>query len=42
METVDALRERFPLLIDPPSDDICYATQNRQVAVKRSPRSPTW
>jgi 4-hydroxy-3-methylbut-2-enyl diphosphate reductase len=34
-ETVSALRERFPLLIDPPSDDICYATQNRQVAVKQ-------
>ena len=33
-QTVDALRERFPLLADPPSDDICYATQNRQVAVK--------
>ncbi|RJL33366.1 4-hydroxy-3-methylbut-2-enyl diphosphate reductase [Bailinhaonella thermotolerans] len=33
-ETVAALRERFPQLIDPPSDDICYATQNRQVAVK--------
>jgi 4-hydroxy-3-methylbut-2-en-1-yl diphosphate reductase len=32
--TVDRLRERFPLLMDPPSDDICYATQNRQVAVK--------
>jgi 4-hydroxy-3-methylbut-2-enyl diphosphate reductase len=32
--TVARLRERFPLLIDPPSDDICYATQNRQVAVK--------
>ena len=32
--TVDALRERFPLLQGPPSDDICYATQNRQVAVK--------
>lgn len=32
--TVDRLRERFPLLEDPPSDDICYATQNRQVAVK--------
>jgi 4-hydroxy-3-methylbut-2-en-1-yl diphosphate reductase len=28
------LRERFPALLDPPSDDICYATQNRQVAVK--------
>ena len=33
-QTVDALRERFPLLVDPPSDDICYATQNRQAAVK--------
>jgi 4-hydroxy-3-methylbut-2-en-1-yl diphosphate reductase len=35
MQTVGKLRERFPLLIDPPSDDICYATQNRQVAVKQ-------
>lgn len=35
METVRLLRERFPQLQDPPSDDICYATQNRQVAVKR-------
>ena len=34
METVSRLRQRFPLLIDPPSDDICYATQNRQNAVK--------
>jgi 4-hydroxy-3-methylbut-2-enyl diphosphate reductase len=34
MERVDALRERFPDLQSPPSDDICYATQNRQVAVK--------
>jgi 4-hydroxy-3-methylbut-2-enyl diphosphate reductase len=34
MQTVDALRERFPLLQSPPSDDICYATQNRQAAVK--------
>jgi 4-hydroxy-3-methylbut-2-enyl diphosphate reductase len=34
METVAALRRRFPRLVDPPSDDICYATQNRQVAVK--------
>jgi 4-hydroxy-3-methylbut-2-enyl diphosphate reductase len=34
METVRALRERFPSLQNPPSDDICYATQNRQVAVK--------
>ena len=35
METVDRLRERLPLLMDPPSDDICYATQNRQLAVKQ-------
>jgi 4-hydroxy-3-methylbut-2-en-1-yl diphosphate reductase len=35
VETVTALRERFPTLINPPSDDICYATQNRQVAVKQ-------
>jgi 4-hydroxy-3-methylbut-2-enyl diphosphate reductase len=34
MATVDAIRERFPSLLDPPSDDICYATQNRQLAVK--------
>ena len=34
LETVRRLRERFPALLDPPSDDICYATQNRQVAVK--------
>jgi 4-hydroxy-3-methylbut-2-enyl diphosphate reductase len=34
MERVDQLRERFPGLVDPPSDDICYATTNRQVAVK--------
>ena len=34
METVARLKERFPELADPPSDDICYATQNRQVAVK--------
>jgi 4-hydroxy-3-methylbut-2-enyl diphosphate reductase len=35
METVAKLREKFPLLQDPPSDDICYATQNRQTAVKQ-------
>jgi 4-hydroxy-3-methylbut-2-enyl diphosphate reductase len=35
IQTVAALRERFPQLIDPPSDDICYATQNRQSAVKQ-------
>jgi 4-hydroxy-3-methylbut-2-enyl diphosphate reductase len=34
MTIVDAIRERFPQLLDPPSDDICYATQNRQMAVK--------
>ena len=34
LATVAAIREKFPLLLDPPSDDICYATQNRQVAVK--------
>jgi 4-hydroxy-3-methylbut-2-enyl diphosphate reductase len=34
IETVDRLRQRLPLLMDPPSDDICYATQNRQAAVK--------
>jgi 4-hydroxy-3-methylbut-2-enyl diphosphate reductase len=33
--TVDALRDRFPHLQGPPSADICYATQNRQVAVKQ-------
>jgi 4-hydroxy-3-methylbut-2-enyl diphosphate reductase len=35
METVNRLRARFPELQDPPSDDICYATQNRQVAIKK-------
>ncbi|HET9938933.1 MAG TPA: 4-hydroxy-3-methylbut-2-enyl diphosphate reductase, partial [Gaiella sp.] len=35
METVRRLRLRFPQLQDPPSDDICYATQNRQVAIKK-------
>jgi 4-hydroxy-3-methylbut-2-enyl diphosphate reductase len=35
MQTVDRLQERFPSLVSPPSDDICYATQNRQVAVKQ-------
>jgi len=35
LETVGRLRERFPLLLDPPSDDICYATSNRQAAVKQ-------
>ncbi len=35
LQTVAALKERFPNLMDPPSDDICYATQNRQVAIKQ-------
>jgi 4-hydroxy-3-methylbut-2-en-1-yl diphosphate reductase len=35
LETVDRLRQKFPLLISPPSDDICYATSNRQLAVKQ-------
>ena len=35
MEIVRRLREKFPQLQDPPSDDICYATQNRQMAVKQ-------
>jgi 4-hydroxy-3-methylbut-2-en-1-yl diphosphate reductase len=34
-ETVSRLRTKFPALLDPPSDDICYATQNRQLAVKQ-------
>jgi 4-hydroxy-3-methylbut-2-enyl diphosphate reductase len=35
METVNRLRAKFPTLQAPPSDDICYATQNRQVAIKK-------
>lgn len=35
MEAVDALRGRYPNLLSPPSDDICYATQNRQQAVRQ-------
>lgn len=35
LETVARLKTRLPLLVDPPSDDICYATQNRQQAVKQ-------
>ncbi|WTK16043.1 4-hydroxy-3-methylbut-2-enyl diphosphate reductase [Streptomyces sp. NBC_01525] len=35
METVGALKGRYPNLLSPPSDDICYATQNRQIAVKQ-------
>ena len=39
LETVDRLRTKFPLLMNPPSDDICYATQNRQLAVKQIARN---
>jgi len=35
LATVAELRKKFPKLMDPPSDDICYATQNRQVAIKK-------
>ena len=35
VETVHALKAKYPNLLDPPSDDICYATQNRQAAVKK-------
>jgi 4-hydroxy-3-methylbut-2-enyl diphosphate reductase len=34
LDTVAVLQDRFPQLVAPPSDDICYATQNRQGAVK--------
>jgi 4-hydroxy-3-methylbut-2-enyl diphosphate reductase len=34
METVGRLKQRLPMLQSPPSDDICYATQNRQQVVK--------
>ncbi len=34
METVGRLKQRLPMLQNPPSDDICYATQNRQQVVK--------
>ena len=33
-EIIAALRERFPTIVGPPKDDICYATTNRQLAVK--------
>jgi 4-hydroxy-3-methylbut-2-enyl diphosphate reductase len=39
MTIVAAIRERFPQLLDPPSDDICYATQNRQIAIKEISRA---
>ena len=34
MESVNILRQRFPEIASPPSDDICYATQNRQEAIR--------
>ena len=34
MQSVAILKDRFPEIANPPSDDICYATQNRQAAVK--------
>ena len=33
-KVIDALREKFPAIQGPRKDDICYATQNRQDAVK--------
>ena len=38
MEAVNILKERFPDIQSPPSDDICYATQNRQEAIKEIAR----
>ena len=35
MQSVAILKERFPEIANPPSDDICYATQNRQEAIKQ-------
>lgn len=33
-QVISALRKKFPLIDNPPKDDICYATQNRQEAVR--------
>jgi 4-hydroxy-3-methylbut-2-enyl diphosphate reductase len=41
-QVIAALRERFPAIIGPKKDDICYATQNRQDAVKQLAREATW
>ena len=41
LETVAAIRQRFPLLLDPPSDDICYATRTAAWRSRRSRRTPT-
>jgi len=38
-QVISALKQRFPAVVDPKKDDICYATQNRQDAVKRLARS---
>jgi 4-hydroxy-3-methylbut-2-enyl diphosphate reductase len=38
VQIVEVLRRRFPAIQDPPTDDICYATQNRQVTIKRLAR----
>jgi 4-hydroxy-3-methylbut-2-enyl diphosphate reductase len=38
-EVIDALRERFPKIVGPKKEDICYATQNRQDAVKKLTRN---
>ncbi len=35
IDIISALRQRFPSIIGPKKDDICYATQNRQEAVKQ-------
>jgi 4-hydroxy-3-methylbut-2-enyl diphosphate reductase len=35
MQSVAILKDRFPEIANPPSDDICYATQNRQEAIKQ-------
>ena len=38
-QIISKLREKFPHIQSPPKDDICYATQNRQEAVKNSART---
>jgi 4-hydroxy-3-methylbut-2-enyl diphosphate reductase len=37
-EIIAALRAKFPAIVSPKSDDICYATTNRQIAVKQLAR----
>lgn len=41
-DVIDALRQRFPSIIGPRKDDICYATTNRQEAVRNPPAMRTW